>query len=104
MLGMDRPWDDQRDASDGVPDTPRPESTVTSADRGRLLADARTRQEYALAYRATVDAVYAKAALHAAAHRAGDDQSSDTAEAKRPEIADRYPTRYARSGRSAASR
>lgn len=103
MLGMDRPRDDQRDASDGASDTPRPENTVPSEDRGHLLADARTKQECALAYRATVDAAYAKAALHAAALRAGDHQSSDTAEAERPDMADRHPTRYTL-GRSAASR
>jgi hypothetical protein len=65
MLGMDRAWDDQRNASDGTPDTPRPESTVPSAGQGQFLANAETRQECALAYRATVHAVYAKAALHA---------------------------------------
>jgi hypothetical protein len=96
MLGMDRPRDDQRDVSDGAPDTPRSESTVLSAGRGHFLTDARTRQECALAYRATVDAVYAKAALHATALRAGDDQSSGTAEAERPDMADRHPTRYTR--------
>jgi hypothetical protein len=97
MLRMDRSWDDQRDASNGAPDTARPESTVPSAGRGHFLTDARTRQECAPAYRATVDAVYAKAALHAAALRAGDDQSSDSAEAERPDMADRHPTRYTRS-------
>lgn len=94
---MDRPWDDQRDTSDGAPDTPRPESAVPSAGRGHVLTDARTRQEYALAHRATVDAVYAKAALQAAALRSSDDQPPETAEAGRPDMADRYPTRYTRS-------
>jgi hypothetical protein len=75
-------------------------STVPSAGRGHFLTDAQTRQECALAYRATVNVVYAKAALHAAAIRAGDDQSSDTAEAERPDMADRHPTRYARSADS----
>jgi hypothetical protein len=97
MLGMDGPWDDRRDASDGAPDTPRPENTVPSAGRGHFLTDARTRQECAPAYRVTVDAVYAKEALHAGALRAGDDQSSDSAEAERPDMADRHPTRYTRS-------
>ena len=96
MLGMDRRQDHQRDASDGAPDTPRPESTAPSAGRGHVLTDARTRQEHALAYRATVEAVYAKAVPDAVALRAGDDQSSDTAEAKRPDMADRHPTRYTR--------
>jgi hypothetical protein len=93
---MDRAWDDQRDASDGTPDTPRTESTVPSAGRGQFLADGQTRQECALAYRATVDAVYAKAPLHATVLRAGDDQSSGPAEAERPNMADRHPARYTR--------
>ncbi|MGH9100890.1 MAG: toxin glutamine deamidase domain-containing protein [Acidimicrobiales bacterium] len=94
---MDRPWDDQQGASDAAPDTPRPEGTVPGASRGDLLTDARTRQESALAYRARVDEVYAKAALHAPVLRAGDDQSPDTTEAERPNIADKHPTRYTRS-------
>jgi hypothetical protein len=92
MSGMGGP----RDAPDAVPDAPRPEGTGASADRGAVLADARPRQEYALAYRATVDAVYASAALHADARRADDSQSADAAGAKRPDMAERYPDRYAR--------
>jgi hypothetical protein len=88
---MDRPGDDP----DAAPDVPRPEGAAASAYRGAVLADACTRREYALAYRATVDAVYAKAALHADALRAGDHQPADTAVAKRPDMAERYPNRYA---------
>jgi hypothetical protein len=59
---MDRPRDDP----DATPDAPRAAGTAAGADRGAVLAGARTRQEHALAYRATVDAVYARAALEAA--------------------------------------
>ena len=95
MLGIDRPGDDRGCLQRGL-DAPLPEAPVPVRTGATVLTDARASQEYALAYRATVDAVYAKAALHAAAVRAGDDQPSDTAEAKRPDMAERYPDRYAR--------
>ena len=85
MLGMDRPLDDQRDA----PDTPHVKDDAASPDRGTVLIDARTRREYALAYRATVDAVYERAELEAS--RGNADQSDE-----RPSIVDKYPEDYIR--------
>jgi hypothetical protein len=88
MLGTDRPGD----APDAVPEARRPDG----ADRGAVLAEARTRREYALAYRATVDAVYARAALAPGARQVGGSQPAGTAGPERPDMADRYPERYAR--------
>jgi hypothetical protein len=82
MSGTDRP----RDAPDAAPDAPQPEGTAAGAGPGTVLTDARTRQEHALAYRATVDAVYAKAALHA-------DARDTPAPALPAEVADRAPGR-----------
>jgi Papain fold toxin 1, glutamine deamidase len=90
MLGTDRP----HDAPDAVPEARRPEGE--GADRAAVLADARPRHEYALAYRATVDAVYAKAEPHTDARRPGDSQPPDTAGPKRPDMAEKHPDRYAR--------
>lgn len=75
MSGVDRPSDDQWEAPDVIPDC-APDApqqvSAASADRGTVLTDARTRREYALAYRATVDAVY-----HAAEQRAGSERQPD---------------------------
>lgn len=80
MSGTDR----LRDALDAAPEAPPPEGTAAGAGRGAVLADASTRKEYALAYRATVDAVYARAALHA-------DARDTSAPALPAETADRIP-------------
>ena len=96
---MDRP----RDSPDTALDAARSQSTAADDDgRGAVLAGARERQECALAYRATVDAVYARAAARqdgdgqagqAADMRAADAQAAD---ARRPDMAERYPGRYTR--------
>jgi hypothetical protein len=83
---LDRPWDDQWDAGDGAPDAPEPESAA-GADWGTVLTDARIRREYALAYRATVDAVYARAEREAT--RGIADQFNESAS-----IVDKYPADY----------
>jgi Papain fold toxin 1, glutamine deamidase len=88
--------DRSRDTPDTARDAPRPEETQVSADRGAVLADAPVRREYTLAYRATVDAVYARAALHPDGRQGGDSRAADSAEAKRPDMAERYPGRYTR--------
>lgn len=92
MLGVDRPSDDQGDAPDTspdhAPDASQSASTAT-ADRGTVRTDARTRQEYALAYRAKVDAVYAEAEREA--NRGSTDKVGD-----RPSVADKYPSDYQR--------
>jgi hypothetical protein len=89
--------DRSRDTPGTARDVPKLEETQVSADRGAVLADARVRCECALAYRATVDAVYARAALHADGRKGGDSQAADATEAKRPDMAERYPGRYTRS-------
>lgn len=92
MVGTDRPPDGQRDvldtSPDSAPDAPQSLNAV-SADRGTVLTDARTRQEYALAYRAKVDAVYAEA------ERAADLGSADKADG-RPSVPGKYPDDYQR--------
>jgi hypothetical protein len=92
MSGMDRPPGDP----DAAPDAPRSEGAVAIADRC-AIADAGTRRECALAYRVTVDAVHARTAPAADSRRVGDGDPADGAEAaKRPDMAERYPDRYAR--------
>jgi Papain fold toxin 1, glutamine deamidase len=86
MLGIDRPGDDQRDISDAVPDAPH-SVRAASAERCTVLTDARARQDYALAYRAKVDAIYERVEREAA--RGNADQRDD-----RPNIVDRYPDDY----------
>jgi hypothetical protein len=56
------------DGPDAIPDEPRHETAV-GVDRGTILTQACARRECALAYRATVDAVYAEAELDAGARR-----------------------------------
>jgi hypothetical protein len=92
MSGVDRP----RDTPDAPPDAPQLEGASGGASQGAVLADAATRQEHGLAYRVTVDAVYRRAALGEDARRAGDGQSAVAAVAKRPDMTERYPDRYAR--------
>ena len=82
MSGRDRAGD----GPDAIPDMPRRESAAAGVGRGTILAEARTRREYALACRATLDAVYAKAELDAGARRPGDSQAADYTAAKRPDI------------------
>jgi hypothetical protein len=57
MLGMDR----LLGARSAAPESPWPRSAAAGPDRG-ALADAVARRHYALAYRATVEAVYARPA------------------------------------------
>lgn len=57
----------RRDGPDAIPDVPRLEGAAAGVGRGTILAEARARRECALAYRATVDAVYAEAELDAGA-------------------------------------
>jgi hypothetical protein len=87
VLETDRP----RGTPDTVRDAPRPDEAQVGVDRGAVLAAPRARHEYALAYRATVDAVYARAALPPDGRQGGDSQAADTAGAKRPDMAERYP-------------
>jgi hypothetical protein len=57
MLGMDR----RLGARSASPDARWPRTAAAGPDRG-ALADAVARRHYALAYRATVEAVYARPA------------------------------------------
>ena len=91
MPGIDR----LRDGPDAVPGIERSESAVTGRDRG-VLAEAGARRECALAYRATVEAVYAETGRATGASRAGDSQAAESAAASRPDMAERYPDRYVR--------
>ena len=84
-----------RDAPDTVLDVPRLEANGASTDRGTVLADDRIRQDYVLAYRAAVEAVYARATPHADAHPGDSAKPAGTGPVKRPDIAERYPDRYA---------
>ena len=95
MSRLDHPPDDQGDVlgdtPDAAPDARGPVSAA-GADRGTVLTDTRTRQEYALAYRATVDAIYARAErAEREVSRRGADQSSE-----RLNIVDKYPDEYQR--------
>jgi hypothetical protein len=87
---MDRS-DDELDASDATPDTPQFTVDAAHLDRGTVLRDAHARREYALAYRAKVDAIYAAAEQRGTAETPDDrpDSIHDT-----PDMADRYPDDY----------
>jgi hypothetical protein len=75
----------------------RPESSATGPDRG-VLADADARRRHALAYRATVDAVYAGAATEARRLPGGVSRGAGGTEtAQRPGKAERYPDTHVRS-------
>lgn len=95
MLGIDRPSGNRRDAPDAspdrAPDAPRPADADRAAgpDRGVVLTDVRVRREYALAYRAKVNAVYA------AAEREAIRGTADGFK-ERPSVADKYPGDYQR--------
>ena len=82
------------DGPDAIPDVPRRE-TAAGVDRGTILTEARARRECALAYRATVDAVYAEAGLDAGACRPGDSQAADYTAAKRRISQQRHRARSA---------
>jgi len=70
----------------------RPSQLALPVPTGAVLTDARTRREYALAYRATVDAIYARAErAEREASRGSTDQSNE-----RPNIVDKYPDDYQR--------
>ncbi len=88
MTGIDRGTD--------APNAPRPENPASAPGRGAILADAPARRECVLAYRVTVDAVLARAAPDPGDRHDGDSHSSDAAATRRPDMADRYPGRYAR--------
>jgi hypothetical protein len=96
MSGIDRPSDDQWDTPDvgldRAPDVPQ-SASAASVDRGTpwgtVLTDACTRREYALAYRAKVDAVYARA------EREADLGGADKADG-RPSVVGKYPDDYQR--------
>jgi Papain fold toxin 1, glutamine deamidase len=92
MSGIDR----GTDAPDVAPDAPRPESPTAAAGRGAVLADALARRECALAYRATVDAVLARAAPDPGTRPDGNSHAPDRSATRRPDMAERYPGRYAR--------
>jgi hypothetical protein len=57
MLAMDRPGSDDLEVP-AARDTARPEGGESGPGRGAVLTDARMRREYALAYRARVEAAY----------------------------------------------
>jgi hypothetical protein len=93
MSGIDRPGD----GPDAFPGMRRAESAAAGTERATALAGVGSRRECALAYRATVEAVYAEAGLDAGATRSpGDGQGANGAAASRPDMAERYPDRYAR--------
>jgi hypothetical protein len=103
MLETDR----SQDGRDTAVDTPSPESAPAGRDRGAALADPGIRREYALAYRATVDAAYAEHAGRrpdADARRGADSRDADTAGTERPDRAEGIPSPVRAAGRSAASR
>jgi hypothetical protein len=87
---MDRP-DDEWDASDATPDTPQFTVDAAHLDRGTVLRDAHARREYALAYRAKVDAIYAAAEQRGNAEIPTDAPGSIH---NTPDMVDRYPDDY----------
>jgi hypothetical protein len=93
MARIDRP----HQVPETAPDGREPGGREASAARGAVLATPSARHEYALAYRATVEAVYTEAALSAGARRGGGRPSADDAEAARPVMAERYPALYRKS-------
>ena len=82
MLAMDRPGSDDLEVP-AARDTARPEGGESSPGRGAVLTDARMRQEYALAYRARVEAAYEREESEVVRG------SAETAEV-RPNIAEKY--------------
>ena len=92
MPGIDRGTDVPNVAPDALR---RPSPTVVTG-KGGILADAPARRECALAYRVTVDKVLATVAPDAGTRRIGDSHAPDAAVTTRPDMAERYPNRYAR--------
>ncbi len=86
MLAMDRPGSGDLEVP-AAPDTALAEGGESSPDRGAVLTDARMRQQYALAYRATVEAVYGGEESEVVRG------SADQAEV-RPNIAEKYCSDY----------
>ena len=66
------------DGPGAIPDVPRLEGAAAGVGHWTILAEARARRECALAYRATVDAVYAEAELDAGARRPATAKSRTT--------------------------
>jgi hypothetical protein len=79
-----------RDLSEDCGGSPLSELIDISAVRGVILVDSSPRRQYALAYRAAVDAVYAEAALDAVTR-------ATSTEAKHPDMASTCLDWYKRS-------
>jgi len=92
MSGIDRAGD----SPDASGDVPRRESAAAGVDHGTVLTEAPARRECALAYRATVEAVYEEAGRDAVARRPADSQAAGNPVLERPDMAERYPGRYVR--------
>jgi len=87
MLAMDRPGSGDLEVP-AARDAALAEAGESSPDRGAVLTDARMRQQYALAYRATVEAVYGREESEVVRG------SADQAETRRPNIAEKYCADY----------
>jgi len=83
-LSVDRPGNDDLEVP-AARDSSRPEGGESSPDRGAVLTDARMRQAYALAYRATVEAAYA---------REESEVVRGSADQARPNIVEKYSADY----------
>jgi hypothetical protein len=88
MSGIDR--------TPAAPDAPSPEPPAAGVNRGAVLAGAPTRQRHALAYRAVVETVYPPVVPAADTRRASDGEPAGAARRQRPDMAEKYPGRYAR--------
>ena len=75
------------DGPDASGDVPRRESAAAGVDHGTVLVEARARRECALAYRATVQAVYEEAGRDVAARRPSDSQAAGNPVSERPDMA-----------------
>jgi len=82
-LSVDRPGNDDLEVP-AARDSSRPEGGESSPDRGAVLTDARMRQAYALAYRATVEAAYAREESEVVRGSAD----------RRSIVVDKYPNEY----------
>jgi len=89
--GIDRAGD----GPDAISDVLRRENAAAGVDGRTVLADARARRERALAYRATVYAVYAKAGFDAAG-RSSDGHTGGNPAVGRLDLAEQYPDPYLR--------
>jgi hypothetical protein len=86
MLAMDRPESDDLEVR-AARDTALAEGGEAGQDRGAVLADTRMRQEYAVAYRAKVEAVYGREESEVVRG------SADQAEV-RPNVAQKHSEEY----------